>query len=95
MYIYKAYIYIYIYIYIIYIFYSALRDFQKQKMLLAMDGPCGCRARSVQDMLDCIGGGSQLSDDFRGRPILYLETRKQNFWKLSRPQNIRFLGGEY
>ena len=60
-----------------------------------MDGPCGCRARGVQEVLDCIRAGSQLSDDFRGRPILYLETRKTKNWKVGMPQNIRFLGGEY
>ena len=25
-------------------------------LLLAMDGPCGCRARSVKEMVDCIRG---------------------------------------
>ena len=58
-----------------------------------MDGPCGCRARGVQDMLDCIRGGSQLSDDFRGRPILYLETRKKNFLKIVKAPEYSLLGG--
>ena len=30
-------------------------------IVLAMDGPCGCRARGVLDMIDCIKGGMQLS----------------------------------
>ena len=86
--------YTYIYIYVIYWFYSVLIDFQKQKkMLLAMDGPCGCRARGVQEMIDCIRGGRQFSDDFRGRPILYLETRKKKFGNCQGPRIFASWGG--
>ena len=57
-----------------------------------MDGPSGRRARGVQEMFDCIRGGSRFSDDFRGRPILYLETRKKNL-EIAKAPEYSLLGG--